>query len=145
MAGTAFDLEALLDLTGPKVFARGEAYAEAVHVDLVQVDADDVVAHVEGTETYVVRLTPSNGLGLCTCPAFEDFGTCKHVVATAVVFNGLNEAEIRAARGRLARLRDGLELEGPAALVERILGLARRFPEVLAELEATDEPASPDR
>jgi len=145
MAGTAFDLDGLRELTGPKVFARGEAYAEAGHVDLVQVAGDDVVAHVEGTETYVVRLTPSNGLGLCTCPAFEDFGTCKHVVATAVAYSGLNEAEVRAVRNRFARLREGLDLEDHAALVERILDLARRFPQVLADLEAAEERASPDR
>jgi uncharacterized Zn finger protein len=143
MAQTPFDLDALRDHTGPRVFARGEAYAEAGHVDLVQVAEDEVVAHVSGTGTYVVHLTPSSGLGLCTCPAFEDFGTCKHVVATAVVHNGLNAVEVRAARSRLARLAEGLELEDHAALVARVLDLARRIPAVLADLEGAG--ARPER
>jgi uncharacterized Zn finger protein len=139
MGHIPFDLQFLSDQSGPKVFARGEAYAEAGLVEIIDAADDAVLAHVEGTETYVVQLTPSAGLGLCTCPAFDDFGVCKHVVATAVVYNGLSEVELRAARSRFARLREGLDLESREELVARIIGLARRYPAVLADLEGLDE------
>jgi len=139
MGHTPFDLQFLSDQSGPKVFARGEAYAEGGAVALIDVADDAVLAHVAGTETYVVQLTPSAGLGRCTCPAFDDFGVCKHVVATAVVYNGLSEADLRSAKARFARLREGLDLESRDELVARIIGLARRYPDVLADLEGLDE------
>ena len=139
MGHTPFDLQFLSDQSGPKVFARGEAYAEAGLVEIIDAADDAVLAHVEGTETYVVQLTPSAGLGLCTCPAFVDFGVCKHIVATALVYNGLSDGEVRSAKGRFARLREGLELESREDLVQRLIGLARRHPDVLADLEGLEE------
>ncbi len=135
MSKTLFDLDALRQETGPKLFARGEAYAQGGYVELIDVDKDSVLAHVEGSEIYIVELTPSISAGLCTCPAFEDWGVCKHVVATALVYNDLSPTEVRAAHGRMARLRDGLALESQEALIERLMDLARRSPEVLEALE----------
>jgi len=135
MSQMAFDLEVLRQGTGPKVFARGEAYAEQGQVEIIDVEADAVLAHVHGSETYIVDMTPSANAGICTCPAFEDFGVCKHLVATALVYNGLSPAEARKAHGRILRLREGLALESREALIERLVDLARASPEVLAALE----------
>ena len=135
MSKTPFDLEALREYTGPKVFARGEAYAEQGYVEIIDVEDDAVLAHVLGTETYIVDMTPSANAGLCTCPAFEDWGVCKHLVATAIVYNDLGPAETRRAHGRIAQLRQGLGLETRETLIERLVELARRQPAVLATLE----------
>ena len=139
MSHTPFDLQTLSQATGPKVFARGEAYAEQGHVAIVDVEDDAVLAHVEGSETYSVALTPSAGTGNCTCPAFEDWAVCKHLVATAIVYNDLGPAQIRRAHGRIAKLRQGLGLDTREALIERLVDLARRQPQVLAALEGENE------
>lgn len=139
MSRTLFDLDALRQETGPKVFARGEAYAEQGYVEIVDVEDDAVLAHVEGNDIYVVQLTPSAGAGVCTCPAFEDWAVCKHLVATAIVYNDLDPAQIRRAHGRIAKLRQGLGLEIREALIERLVDLARRQPQVLAALEGERE------
>lgn len=135
MSGKKFDLEVFREMAGPKVFARGESYAEGDQVELVDTDDDSILAHVHGTETYVVDMTPSMNAGLCTCPAFEDWGVCKHLVAVAMVYNELTDAEIKAVRGRVSRLREGLALDDRDALIERLIGLARRHPQVLEDLE----------
>jgi len=139
MSKTQFDLKVLREYTGPKVFARGEAYAEQGYVEIIDVEDDAVLAHVEGSETYVVEMTPSENAGLCTCPAFEDWGVCKHLVATAIVYNDLGPAEVRRAHGRITQLRQGLGMESREALIERLVELARRQPDVLAALEGERE------
>jgi uncharacterized Zn finger protein len=138
MSKRPFDLDVLKEMVGPKVFARGEGYAEAGYVELVDTDEDAILAHVHGSETYVVDMTPSMNAGLCTCPAFEDWGFCKHLVAVAMVYNDSTENELKGVRGRMSRLREGLALEDREALIARLVDLARRYPEVLTDIEDAD-------
>jgi uncharacterized Zn finger protein len=135
MSKRSFDLTALKEMTGPKVFARGEGYAEGGYVEMVDTDDDSVLAHVHGSEVYVVDMTPSANAGICTCPAFEDWGVCKHLVAVAMVYNDSPESQLKGVRGRMSRLREGLALEERDALIARLVDLAQRHPEVLADLE----------
>ena len=51
-----FDAEALRDLAGEKVFARGEAYYRSGHVEILAMESARVVAHVAGTEDYRTAL-----------------------------------------------------------------------------------------
>ncbi len=84
-----FDADALRNLAGGTVFARGEAYARGGHVEIVKMEAARIVARVSGTETYrtVVSGQGKRIGGECSCPAFEDWGFCKHMVAVALVAN----------------------------------------------------------
>ena len=136
MSAPKFDLAILKDNLGPRAFARGEAYAEQGCVEIISIEGDELLAHVEGTEVYLVEMTISMNAGLCSCPAFQDFGICKHLAATAITYNDLPESEAAEARGRIARLRDGLALESKEALIERIVELAKQDPGVLARLES---------
>lgn len=138
MSGLKFDIAVLRENLGPRAFARGEGYAEQGYVEIVSIDGDEVLAHVDGTETYIVEMTVSANAGLCTCPAFEDWGICKHIAATALVYNDLTESQAGEARGRIARLRDGLALDSREALIERLVDLAKRQPSVLAALEGEE-------
>ena len=72
------------------------------------------------------------GEGSCTCEGFRKFGGCKHQAATVTAANAAGPARIRE---RMARLRDGLALDGKEALIERLVELARRDPSLLAALE----------
>jgi len=64
---------------------RGQSYFEQGMVILNYVDENAVDAHCAGSRVYKVNLTFENHRlrGRCTCPAFADFGPCKHIAATA--------------------------------------------------------------
>src|SRR4051812_29417795 len=81
-----FDVAALRDLAGAKVFARGVEYHEDEQVEIITVDRTRVLSRVIGSETYRCELagTGKKFSGVCSCPAFSDWGFCKHLVATAL-------------------------------------------------------------
>jgi uncharacterized Zn finger protein len=84
-----FDVVKLRELAGEKAFARGQGYADHGHIALLSVNDDGVLAAAFGTGDYTVWLKRSGpGIsGHCSCPAYEDAGFCKHMVATALVAN----------------------------------------------------------
>lgn len=73
----------LRELAGPKVYARGEKYADGGAVRLHEHTRDEAVGEVMGSQPYRVglRLTPKGLVAECTCPAMSDHGFCKHAVA----------------------------------------------------------------
>ncbi|MGR4862685.1 SWIM zinc finger family protein [Caulobacter sp. LARHSG274] len=131
-----FDTEAWRERMDERWFASGVELAEAGAVDLVAIEDDSVTAHVRGGELYVVSLRAPAGEGACTCPGFDKFGACKHQAAVVVAANLLDAVGLQQVRDRLARLRDGLALESREALIERLIDLAKRDPQVLAGLES---------
>ncbi|MEP7351083.1 MAG: SWIM zinc finger family protein [Sphingorhabdus sp.] len=84
-----FDPDQLRKIAGDKAFARGQSYADHGHIALLSLNNDGVVAAAFGTSDYTVWLNrpPSEISGQCTCPAYDDAGFCKHLVATALVAN----------------------------------------------------------
>jgi len=85
----SFDEARLRELAGDKVFARGRGYADGGHVALLSVSDGSIVAAVFGTNDYTVGLKRSGSgvSGHCSCPAYEDAGFCKHMVAAALAAN----------------------------------------------------------
>lgn len=73
----------LRELAGPKVYARGQKYANGGAVRLHEHARNEAIGEVMGSQPYRVRLKlTSKGLvAECTCPAMSDFGFCKHAVA----------------------------------------------------------------
>jgi uncharacterized Zn finger protein len=131
-----FDVDALRELAGAKVFARGDAYHRDGQVEILVIEPGRVLAQVAGTEDYRAKLTGhgKNFDGECTCPAFEDWGFCKHLVATALTVNALPADAIEGV-GALTRIRDHLKQKGVDALVEMIVDLAERDPGLFRRLE----------
>ena len=79
--------------------------------------------------------------GECSCPAFSDWGFCKHLVATALTANDLGPGALEQAASRFTNIREHLRANGVEPLVEMIMGLAERDPLLLKDLElaaATD-------
>jgi uncharacterized Zn finger protein len=67
-------------------YSRGYDYFQNGMVQLVSVVSNCVKARVVGNRVYNVILILKNSEldGECTtCPAYEDFGPCKHMAATA--------------------------------------------------------------
>jgi uncharacterized Zn finger protein len=132
-----FDLGALRDISGAKVFARGVAYHEDKRVEISAIDKARVRAKVAGSEIYRTELTGAGQAfsGDCSCRAFTDRGFCKHLVATALAANACKDGELGDTAGRLERVRSHLRSKGVEALVAMIMELAERDTALLRRLE----------
>jgi len=86
-----FDVDALRRAAGTKVFARGSDYFDDGLVEIFSLGKERVRARVIGSEPYTVDLAYDGDEfeGRCTCPAYRDFGFCKHMVASALAANRL--------------------------------------------------------
>src|SRR5216683_5652428 len=132
-----FDVAALRDVAGEKVFARGVAYHEDGQVEIVTFDRARVLARVIGSEVYRCELvgTGKKFSGECSCRAFEDWGFCKHLVATALAANSLAGSELDSS-GVLDRIRGHLKEKGIDALVEMVMEFVERDPALFRKLDA---------
>ena len=141
-----FDIGTLCELAGDKVFARGQAYHEAGQVNILTHEPERVLAQVTGTEDYrtVLKGCGAKIEGECSCPAFEDWGFCKHMVATALAANAAGENGAADGTGALARIRDYLKARGVDALVEMIVELAEWDPALLRKLDMAAAAVSED-
>jgi uncharacterized Zn finger protein len=130
-----FDAAALRDRAGDTTFARGEAYQRSGQVAILSFDAARVVARVSGGEDYRTVVTGAGAAigGECSCPAYEDSGFCKHMVAVALAANAA--AGDDPPPDPLEPIRDHLRSQEPAALVALLLDLAERDPALLRRLE----------
>ena len=122
-----FDVAALKGRAGETVFARGQAYHRDGHVLILAVESHRVLAEVQGSEDYRVELTGRGAsiAGRCTCPAFEDRGFCKHMVATALAANAeRDDGDGQQRVCPLDRIREHLKSKDAAELVQLIVSLA---------------------
>jgi uncharacterized Zn finger protein len=141
-----FDIAALRDVAGEKVFARGVAYHEDGHVEIVTFGGSRVVARVIGSEVYRCELAGAGKKfsGECSCRAFSDWGFCKHLVAAALTANSLGSEALEQVSSRFAKIREHLRARGIEGLVELVVGIAERDPSLLKELEFAAVTASAD-
>ncbi|WP_265036304.1 SWIM zinc finger family protein [Wolbachia endosymbiont (group A) of Anomoia purmunda] len=72
------------DLVDEPYFSRGEFYFNHGLVRIISVSDFDVKSKVVGSRVYKVTLKYNGQClgGECSCPAFENFGPCKHMAAT---------------------------------------------------------------
>jgi hypothetical protein len=132
-----FDVDALRDLAGEKVFARGEAYCRGGQVEILAIEPARVVAQVSGTEDYRTVLTGRGKRigGECSCPAFEEWGFCKHMVAVALMANAEGGDAKAEGAGTLSRIRQHLKSKSIDTLVEMIVELAERDAKIYRKLD----------
>jgi uncharacterized Zn finger protein len=131
-----FDVEALKRLAGA-AFARGEAYHRDGRVEILAIEPMRVLAQVAGTEHYRVNLLGAGETikGECTCPAFDDYGFCKHMVAAALTANEIDHGSEAGGAGALERIRAHLADKPNGVLVGMIVKLAERDPALFRKLE----------
>jgi uncharacterized Zn finger protein len=132
-----FDVATLREVAGEKVFARGVAYHEDEQVEIISIDSARVLARVIGSEVYRSQLEGAGKefSGECSCPAFSDWGFCKHLVATALTANDLAPEAAEQAVNRVAKIRDHLRRKGIEPLVDMIVNLAENDPDLFHSLE----------
>lgn len=120
-----FDIDAVRQTAGEKAFARGSTYYREGQVRILAVEKSRVLALVSGTEEYRVELVGQGNkiAGACSCPAFDNWGFCKHMVAVALAANdAAGDAE---SDGAFGRIRDYLKSKGTDALIGMIVEWAK--------------------
>ncbi len=141
-----FDVATLRRLAGDKVFARGEAYHRDGRVEILAADSGRVLARVSGGEDYRTELVGA-GIrigGACDCPAFADWGFCKHLVATALAANAAGTEGVAAPEPPLERIRRHLQNLDIDTLVSILVDLAERDPVLQRRLDLTSAVADED-
>ncbi|MGG5889676.1 SWIM zinc finger family protein [Falsiroseomonas sp. HC035] len=128
-------------LAGDATFARGEAYLREGRVGLLSDDGIVVSARVAGTTVYrtVLRAGRAGIEGECACPAFADYGFCKHLVATGLATGAGGDVP-----DRLGAIRAHLRGQGVERLAEMILDLAERDAALLDRLDLAARAAAGD-
>jgi tetratricopeptide (TPR) repeat protein len=131
-----FDIAVLRRLAG-SAFTRGEAYHRDGRVKILAIEPRRVLAQVAGTEDYRVNLLGKGETirGECTCPAFDDYGVCKHMVAVALAANESDHGPKAGGAGALARIRAHLADKPNGVLVGMIVELAERDRALFRKLE----------
>lgn len=132
-----FDVATLRELAGDKVFARGNEYKDDGRVEIVSIDRLRVLARVVGSEIYrsELRGTGKKFSGSCSCPAFSDWGFCKHLVATALAANELGPDAAERAANHVSKIRDHLRSKGMEPLIDMIMDLAESDRDLFQRLE----------
>ena len=132
-----FDIDALRALAGDKVFARAEAYFRAGQVEILNIEPDRVLAQVAGTQDYRTVLTGGRAEidGECSCPAFGNWGFCKHMAAAALAANEAGDDDGADGGGALAHIRDHLKTKSVDALAGMIVTLAEHDPALFRRLD----------
>jgi uncharacterized Zn finger protein len=130
-----FDPDRLRALAGDKAFARGEGYADGGQVRVLAIAEDRVIAEAFGSDHYGLRLSGAGKTisGCCTCPAYDDAGFCKHLVAAGLITNALIDDGAEP-DGALARITQHLAEMSKADVLAYVLTLADTNPALLKQL-----------
>lgn len=67
-------------------FSRGRAYFKDRMVGFLVIEVEQVQARVVGSQIYNTQFKRIGKklTGVCSCPAFQDHGPCKHLAATGL-------------------------------------------------------------
>jgi uncharacterized Zn finger protein len=117
---------------------RGRQYFLQGLVELTSVTNAKVTAKCAGTKLYKVRLELQDGKlqGACSCPAFEDFGPCKHIAATCYATMAkcrqgyAPSEEYQERKEELGRLERYLTRKSKSELVMLVLQMIQEEPEL---------------
>lgn len=144
-----FDVATLRETAGDTIYNRGVVYFEDGDVEIISLEENRVFATVFGSEAYETELHGGGRTfsGWCSCPAYSNWGFCKHMVATALAANDTSRSNGTTVADRFAHIRAHLQKKSVDDLIETIVDLAQRDRAFLAKLElaATVDTADDDR
>jgi uncharacterized Zn finger protein len=127
----------LRGIAGATVFARGEIYQREGQVRILALEPGRALSQVAGTDDYRTEITGRGKQvgGACSCRAFDEWGFCKHMVATALAANATGDDAESQGDDALSRVRDHLKQKGVDALVAMIVDLAERVSVLFRKLD----------
>ena len=132
--------EHIIDLFEERYRERGMSLLRRGMVELLDESEHAVSAKCLGTQLYTVSLELKNGtlVGTCSCPAFEQFGPCKHMAAVAHAVRTPDYAPsafYESEKEGIERIEQYLSSESKEQLVARLMALIMDDPELQCDLE----------
>ena len=87
---------------------RGKQYVVQGLVELISITESSVSAKCVGTRVYVIhqKLSGEKLSGTCTCPAFADFGPCKHMAGVGYAVIAKRQTKYVPSENYAARLKE---------------------------------------
>lgn len=136
-------LSHIKNLVDEPYLSRGEEYFEDGLVQLISVSESSVKSRVAGTRIYKVEITLQGEklYGDCSCPAFDDFGPCKHMAATLFVVMALGQGAYHPLKRCLRQTSENDRIERlltsktKKELIDLIMEFSQDYPEILDVLE----------
>lgn len=130
----------LLLYVNEKYFKRGEDIITDGMVGVENVTSDCIKGIAIGTGLYHISLQRSStGIsGYCTCPAFIDFGPCKHIAAVGLAYLDQNYEPSAEYDERKQALKDVLRVlkkKNKDELIALVIRIASCDPETMRMLE----------
>lgn len=132
-------LEQIHKLIQEPYLSRGKEYFNDGMVKIIDIKSDSVKALIAGTYIYKVSLKIKDAIleGHCSCPAFTDFGPCKHIAATCFAVLGSSyENWNREASYRFddyENLEKYLKTLKKSTLIKIILNISDEYPEIVVD------------
>lgn len=136
------DIQQLID---EPYLSRGIEYFNEGVVKIITLQETSVKARIVGSCVYNVTLIFKNKTltGTCSCPAFSDFGPCKHMAATCMaVLEGVSRKPSKKASYQFAEYEDVeryLRGRRKEDLVELLLDIVGVYPEIIEEYYLINE------
>ena len=123
--------------------SRGADYFNGRNVEITSTTTQHIKGRVLGTSVYRVELTRQGKLldGYCTCPAYENWGPCKHLAAFGLaIIHGKRGGYEPSARFKeeievYDRVESSLKQKTKRELVDLIMEIIADDPDWLYELD----------
>jgi uncharacterized Zn finger protein len=125
----------LASLIDERCLKRREAYFEEGMVEIIRATATEVTAKCAGSRIYTTQLSLEGHdlLDECSCPAFGNFGPCKHMAALGYAVmakrNYAPSEDYRDRKDGEERFLKALQRESKAELIEIVMQLVADKPD----------------
>jgi len=138
----------IIKLINEPYLSRGEKYFQEGMVKITSKTETLVKGKAIGSSVYNVQLSFKNNTlnGKCSCPAFYDFGPCKHMAAIAfAIASGLQNKSYRFNQAYAEELDDFEDIEKSLRrktkneLIDLIIELNGLYPGIVNDLGIGDD------
>jgi uncharacterized Zn finger protein len=123
-------------------FSRGKEYVTSRTIKITAVTETSVSGKIVGSYVYSIKLFfGKSGLeGTCTCPAFTDFGPCKHLAALGLAIIAYHKGDFHdlaeGFEGDVAEVEEfekSLKKKSKDELIAMILQISGWYPDIICE------------
>lgn len=124
-------------------FSRGAEYVQGRLVKISSMSDTWIKGKIVGTNVYAVKLEyKQNELsGTCSCPAFEQFGPCKHLAALGLALLAYNCGKYRDVDKKLEddieeyeAFEKSLKRKNKSELIEMLVQVSNWYPNIVYDL-----------
>ena len=135
------------NLVNDPYFSRGKEYFLNGMIKITSMTDNDIKGKAVGSAVYNVRLVLKKDMleGRCTCPAFYDFGPCKHIAAVGLAAIAQKEGKFyKAQYGKTGQLEEfekfekSLYKKSKNELVGLIIEMCGLYPEIINDFMEYD-------